>query len=316
MNYRQVGKTDVRLTEFGLGTAPIGNLYAEVSNDAAEATVAAAWAGGIRYFDTAPHYGLGLAERRLGRALAGRRRSEFCVSTKVGRLLIPNPEPRGSDLAIGGFAVPDDLTRIHDYSREGVLRSLDASLDRMNLDRVDVVYVHDPEQHMDQALREALPTLEDLRQQGVIGAIGVGMNYWQPLLRFAIESAIDLVMVAGRWTLADRSAMPLLDECAQNGVSVVAAAPFNSGLLAQHWPGDDARFDYGQAPIEMISRARGLARMCEAAGACLPHAALQFPLRHPAVVAVMVGARDAGEATQIASWADSDLPDSLWRDLG
>jgi D-threo-aldose 1-dehydrogenase len=225
----RIGRTDVYVSELGFGGAPIGNLYEPVPDEDAAAAVRTAWEGGIRYFDTAPHYGLGLSERRLGAALRDRPRDEFVISTKVGRLLVANPAPTGSDLAVGGFAVPDDLTRERDYSRDGVRRSLDASLDRLGLDRIDMVYIHDAEDHMEQALREAVPALIELREQGVVGAIGAGMNFVAPLLRFVIETDMDAVMLAGRWTLADRTGEPLVEACADRGVSVVAAAPFNSG---------------------------------------------------------------------------------------
>ncbi|MBM9508720.1 aldo/keto reductase [Actinacidiphila acididurans] len=310
-----IGRTRVRVGPLGFGAAPLGNLYRPVDDATAAATVDAAWEEGVRYFDTAPHYGLGLSERRLGTALTGRPRAEFAVSTKVGRLLVPNPRPTGSDLASGGFAVPDGLTRRLDYTRDGVLRSLDASLTRLGLDRVDLVYVHDPDDHMEIALREALPALADLRDQGVIGAVGVGMNAVEPLLRVVTESDVDAVMVAGRWTLADRSALPLLDACAARGVSVVAAAPFNSGLLSRPWPPDDAFFDYGPAPAPLLARARALATQCERHGTVLPHAALRFPLRHPAVACVVAGFRTPAEARSAAQWAAHDLPTATWQAL-
>ncbi|MFB7274999.1 aldo/keto reductase, partial [Streptomyces sp. NPDC056244] len=224
MTARRLGRTDVRVSPLGFGAAPIGNLYTALDDDRARATVEAAWDAGVRYYDTAPHYGLGLSERRLGAALAHRPRGEFTVSTKVGRLLEPHPAPTGSDLAAGGFAVPDALIRRPDYSRDGVLRSLEGSLTRLGLDRVDIVYVHDPDDHLDTALDQALPALAELRDEGVIGAVGVGMNTVAPLLRIVAEADVDAVMVAGRWTLIDRTAGPLLEACERRGVSVVAAA--------------------------------------------------------------------------------------------
>ena len=232
----------------GFGGASLGNLYVETSDAEARASVDAAWDGGVRYFDTAPHYGLGLSERRLGAALAGRPRADYVLSTKVGRLLEPNPAPTGSDLESGGFAVPDDLVRRFDFSRDGVLRSLEASLGRLGVSRVDIVYVHDPDEHLDQAISEAIPALAELRDQGVIGAVGAGMNQWQALLRMVREADLDVVMLAGRWTLLDRSGAPLLAECAERGVAVVAAAPYNSGLLARDWPEPGGHFNYGRAP--------------------------------------------------------------------
>jgi D-threo-aldose 1-dehydrogenase len=315
MRRHRLGRTAVEVTELGFGGAPIGNLYQPLSDDGAAAAVHAAWNGGVRYFDTAPHYGLGLSERRLGAALAGRPRHEFVVSTKVGRLLVPNPPRSGSDLAAGGFAVPDDRTRVLDYSADGVRRSLDASLERLGLDRVDVVYVHDPDRHLDEAISSAIPALIDYRDQGIIGAVGAGMNAWPPLLRIVAESDVDVVMVAGRWTLLDRSAEPLLAECSRRGVSAVAAAPFNSGLLARDDPPADARFDYQQAPPDQLARAVALAATCRQQGLSLPHAAIQFPLRHPAVAAVVAGMRSATEALADARWADTEILEDRWAAL-
>lgn len=315
MRTRRLGRTDVRITELGFGAAPLGNLYTPIGDDEATAAVDAAWDAGVRYFDTAPHYGLGLSERRLGHALAHRPRAGFTVSTKVGRLLEPNPAPTGSDLAAGGFAVPDKLVRRPDYSRDGVLRSLESSLTRLGMDRVDVIYVHDPDDHLDAALDEALPALACLRDQGVVGAIGVGMNSVAPLLRVVAEADVDAVMVAGRWTLLDRTARPLLQACTGHGVSVVAAAPFNSGLLSRPQPPEDATFDYGPAPDALLARARRLARVCERNGTVLPRAAVRFPLREAVVAGVVAGFRSAGQVTSAASWAGDDLGDRAWAEL-
>lgn len=312
---RRIRQTSVALPPLGLGGAPIGNLYAPVTDDDAAATVEAAWAGGVRYFDTAPHYGLGLSERRLGAVLAGKPRPEFVISTKVGRLLAPNPAPVGSDLADGGFAVPDDLVRRRDYSADGVRRSLDASLARLGLDRIDIALVHDPEDHMDAAVTEAVPALLRLRDEGVVGAVGAGMNYWRHLLRFVRETDIDVVMLAGRWTLADRSGAPLLSACAERGVAVIAAAPFNSGLLARDWPPDDSQFDYGQAPAPLLGLARACARACARQGMSLPQAALQFPLRHPAVVSVVAGMRSVAEVERNVALAGRPVGAAAWARL-
>ncbi len=314
MKRRRVGRTRLELSEMGFGGSSIGNLYLPVDDEVAACAVGAAWEAGVRYFDTAPHYGLGLSEQRLGAALAGLQRDEFVVSTKVGRLLVPNPSPSGSDLD-NGFAVPDELTRARDYSRDGVLRSLESSLGRLGLDRVDIVYVHDPEEHLDEALAGALPALVELRDGGVVGAIGAGMNYWRPLLRIVKESDVDVVMLAGRWTLLDRSGEPLLAECLERGVSVVAAAVFNSGLLARSWPRDGARFDYAPAPAEVLARARALARICDDLGTTLPEAAACFGLRHPAVASVVVGAGSAEHSTLAAQRVGAGLPATTWQAL-
>jgi len=312
MNSSRLGRTGVAVTELGFGGAPIGNLYTPVSDAQARATVDAAWAAGVRYFDTAPHYGLGLSEQRLGAALRERPRAEFTVSTKVGRLLVPNASPRGSDLDIGGFAVPDALTRVFDFSRDSVLRSLESSLERLGLDRIDIVLIHDPDDHLDSALAQAVPALVELREQGVVGAVGAGMNTVNPLLRFVYESDVDVVMVAGRWTLLDRSAAPLLDACAESGVAVLAAAPFNSGLLAEELPAEGTRFDYAPAAPGLLAAARRYADLARCHGATLPQLALQFPLRHPAVAGVVAGMVTPEQSTADAAWLATPVPEPLW----
>jgi len=303
------------VTELGFGGASLGNLYRATSDAEARRAVDAAWDAGVRYFDTAPHYGLGLSERRLGTLLAGRPRAGYLLSTKVGRLLEPNPAPTGSDLASGGFAVADDLVRRFDFSRDGVLRSLESSLRRLGVDRIDIVYVHDPDEHVGQAIDEALPALADLRDQGVIGAVGVGMNQWRAPLRMVRETDLDVVMLAGRWTLLDRSGAPLLAACAERGVAVIAAAPFNSGLLARDRPAPGGRFDYGQAPAAVLGRAEALADCCQRHGTRLPAAALQFPLRHPAVVSVVAGMRTAEEVDAAARLLAAPVPEPAWPEL-
>jgi D-threo-aldose 1-dehydrogenase len=277
--------------------------------------VHAAWDAGVRYFDTAPHYGLGLAEQRLGQALAAYPREQYVISTKVGRLLVRNPAPTGSDLPTGMFAVPDTLTRQLDYSRDGVRRSLEASLQRLGLDRIDLALVHDPDDFVDQTISEAIPALVELREQGVIGAVGVGMNQWQAPLRMVRETDLDAVMLAGRWTLVDRSGEPLLAECELRRVSVIAAAPYNSGLLANDWPRDDSYFDYGPAPADVLTRARALARVAERHGNTLPQLAMQFPLRHAATASVVVGVRSPEQAASSAARLSAPVEADAWTDV-
>jgi D-threo-aldose 1-dehydrogenase len=315
MRTRSLAGTGVRVTEFGFGGAALGNLYQAVDDDTAAQTVGAAFDAGVRYYDTAPHYGLGLSERRLGDALAGRRRADFVVSTKVGRLLEPNPEPTGSDLATGGFDVPDDLRRRFDFSADGVRRSLEASLDRLRLDSVDIVFAHDPDEHLDQLIRETIPALVSWRDEGIVGAVGVGMNDWAAPLRVIRETPVDVIMLAGRWTLLDRSGRQLLDECAERGVSVIAAAPYNSGLLARPRPAPGATFDYGPASASLIRQATRLAETCERYGVSLPAAALQFPLRHPAVASVVAGVRSPREVSDTVARLSASVPPPLWQDL-
>ena len=308
------------VSRLGLGTSPLGNLYTEVTEREARAVVDVAWEAGVRIFDTAPHYGLGLAERRLGAALRDRPRDEFVLSTKVGRLLVP--DPRGTGLDPEGFAVPATQRREWDFSAEGVRRSLDASLERLGLDRVDVVYLHDPDDHWDQAVNEALPALVELRRQGVIGAIGAGMNQWQMLARFVLESevnaagAVDTILLAGRYTLLEQPALTeLLPLCARLGVEVLAAGLFNSGLLARQDVPDDATYDYRAAPPAQLDRARRIAAICARHDTTLPAAALWFPFGHPAVTGALIGARSEAEIRANLDVFATPPPAALWSEL-
>lgn len=318
MKRRRLGHTDLEVTELGFGGAPIGNLYSAISDEQALAAVRAAWDGGIRYFDTAPHYGIGVSERRLGKALQEFPREEFVISTKVGRLLRPNPDPVGRDQQ--GFDTPDDVIRVFDYSAEGVRRSLDESRERLGLDTIDIALVHDPDDHLEQAAEESIPALCELRNQGVIGAVGLGMNYVEPLLGFVTRDYpagvnIDVILVAGRWTLLDRSAKRLLDACAERGVSVIAAAPFNSGLLARPEPPESGTFDYEPASAEVLDRARQFAVAAREHGSELPQAAVRFPLRHPAVACVLAGMKSAEEVATNCKLVTDDLDPAAWQAL-
>ncbi|MEU3888705.1 aldo/keto reductase [Streptomyces sp. NPDC029041] len=314
MRRRTIRNTCVELTELGFGASVIGNLYRTTSPEEASAAVEAAWDAGIRYFDTAPHYGLGLSERRLGAALRDRPRSEYVVSSKVGRLLVPNEDPRGVDSE--GFVVRDDVRRQWDFSRDGVLRSIEATLERTGLDRLDVVYLHDPDDHWRQAADEAMPVLADLRDQGVIGAIGAGMNQSAMLARFLRETAADVVMLAGRYTLLDQGALDdVLPAARETGKSVVAVGVFNSGLLSRDRPAAGMKYDYQDAPPDLVRRALAIAEVCEAHGTTLPAAAIAFPHTHPHVVNVTLGMRNAGQVTRNAELHRRSTPAGLWNDL-
>lgn len=303
-----------QLPRLGFGGAVIGNLYREVSDEAALAAVDAAWNLGIRYFDTAPHYGLGLAERRLGSALAGKDRDEWVLSTKVGRLLVPNGHRTGSDSA--GFDVPDDLRRRWDFSRDGVLRSIEESLLRLGVDRIDIVFVHDPDNHADEAIEHAAPALTDLREQGVIRAWGVGMNQSEIPARFVKETDLDIVMVAGRFTLLDQSAADdLLPLCLERRVDVVNVGIFNSGLLSKPRPAADMTYDYQTAPPDLIRRTNEIADLCLQLGTDLPTAALAFSYAHPAVKSVAVGMRSRAQVESVVSMSEAAVPEELWTAL-
>jgi D-threo-aldose 1-dehydrogenase len=306
----QLGRTGIFLTELSLGCAALGNLFSPVDDETATATVDAAWSMGVRTFDTAPHYGLGLSERRLGAAVRARPRDEFVVSTKVGRRLEPVDPPYAADTE--GFAVPATHVRRFDFSADGVQRSLESSLDRLGLDRVDIALLHDPTAHVEQAIGQAYPALARMRDEGVVGAIGAGMNDAATLARFVTETDIDVVLLAGRYTLLDRSGADLLlPAAAERGVGVVVGGVFNSGLLADpHAP--DARFDYQSAPAEMVARARRLDAICTAYGVPLRAVAARFPLGHPAVASVLIGARSPAEITDAVRLRDHPIPAQLW----
>ncbi|MET8944839.1 aldo/keto reductase [Streptomyces sp. NPDC004542] len=307
-----LGGSGVRVTELAFGAAALGNLYTPLDDRAAADTVAAAWDAGIRTFDTAPHYGLGLSERRLGAALRGRPRDAYTVSTKVGRLLIPGGTG-GDDLA-NGFAVAATHHRVWDFSADGVLRSLEASLERLGLDRVDVALLHDPDDHLDQALAEAYPALERLRAEGVVGAIGAGMNQTRALTRIIRDTDVDTVLLAGRYTLLEHGALDeLLPEAAARGRSVIIGGVLNSGLLAH--PGPGARYDYAPAPRPLLDRALRLKAVCERHGVPLRAAALRFPFGHEAVASVLTGARSAEEVRDTVDMLRLPVPDALWTDL-
>lgn len=311
---RPLGRGGLTVGPHALGAAPIGNLGRVVTEDEWAGAVPAAWDNGVRYFDVAPHYGLGLAERRLAAGLAGRPRDGFIVSTKVGRLLRPAAHPAERDNE--GFAVPGDHVRVRDYSRDGVLRSLESSLARLSLDRVDLLFVHDPDDHYREALDGAFPALEELRTQGVITSYGAGMNQSAMLAEFVRHTDLDVVMLAGRYTLLDQEALDdLLTVCQERQVSVVAAGVFNSGLLARDRPQDGATYDYLPAPAHLVARANRIADVCESHGVPLPAAAAQFPLHHPAVATVCLGARSAAQVKRNAALFETDIPGSLWSDL-
>ncbi|WHT19923.1 aldo/keto reductase [Crossiella sp. CA-258035] len=314
MRTAKLGRTTVPVTALGFGAAPIGNLYRPVPDADAHAAVRAAWDAGVRYFDTAPHYGLGLSERRLGAVLAEHPRDEFTVSTKVGRLLTEY-DGGGDDLA-NGFDVLATHRRVWDFSADGVRRSLESSLDRLGLDRVDVVLLHDPDDHWAEAAGKGFPALAELRDQGVVGAIGVGMNQWQLPARFIRETDIDVVMLAGRYSLLEQpAAAEFLPLCLERNVSVLAAGVFNSGLLSRHEIPVNAKYNYADAPPELVDRARAIAGVCERHGVTLPQAAIQFAFGHPSVASVVIGARTGEQMRQNAELVANPVPPALWAEL-
>jgi D-threo-aldose 1-dehydrogenase len=304
----------LELSGLSLGCAQLGNLYREISDEDARETVDEAWAAGVRYFDTAPHYGLGLSERRLGAALAERPRNDYVISTKVGRALDPVAVVTGLDDE--GFAVPASHRRRFDLGRDGIRRSLSESLERLGLDRVDVVYLHDPDDYWDEVLATGYPALAELRAEGAVTAIGAGMNQSAMLADLVRHTDVDLLMLAGRYTLLEQDSLDdLLPLCQERGVGIVAAGVFNSGLLAHADPPEDARYNYRDAPPAIVGRAREIARICKRHGTTLPAAAIAFPLAHPAVWSVCLGARSGEQIKRNAALHRESIPPDLWVEL-
>ncbi|MCQ9388187.1 aldo/keto reductase [Brevibacterium sp. 50QC2O2] len=299
------------LHTLGFGGAPIGNLYKQITDDEAQAAVSAAWDAGIRYFDTAPHYGLGLSEKRTGAVLADKPRDEYILSTKVGRLIRPAEHPKEFDDE--GFAVPGDMARVRDYSPAGIERSITESLERLGVDRIDIAYIHDPDEFWAEALEGAVPTLNRLRDEGVIGAWGAGMNQAQMLTRFVQETDIDVVMQAGRYTLLEQGGRTdLLPAAAARGVGVVNVGVFNSGILANENPLTQAKYNYEEAPADIVSKAQALADLARAHGTTLPAAAVQFSLRDPAVTNVTLGMRTPEQVARDIELFDAEVPEAFW----
>jgi aryl-alcohol dehydrogenase-like predicted oxidoreductase len=293
------------VTRLGLGCAPLAGLFERVSSADARAVVDRAWERGVRLFDTAPLYGSGLSERRVGAALAARPRDELVLSTKVGRLLRAGGEP--DPLFVGA----DRAAPFHDFSADAALRSLEGSLQRLGFERVDVALIHDPDDHLEEALAGSYAALERLRRAGSVGAIGVGMNQTQQLTRFVQQADVDCVLLAGRYTLLDTSALAdLLPLCQERGIAVIAGGVLNSGILSGS--NGPVTFDYAPAPQELRLRVRRIAAICERFGVPLAAAALQFPLAHPAVACLVVGCRSAAELTADADLLELELPDDLW----
>jgi D-threo-aldose 1-dehydrogenase len=308
-------RAPLALPPLGFGAAQLGNLYRVTTDEEAAGAVAAAWEGGIRYFDTAPHYGIGTSERRLGALLRQFPREEYLLSTKVGRLLRPGPGT-GDDMA-NAFAVPDDHVREWDFSEAGIRRSHAESLERLGLDRVDVLLAHDPEEGpTEQAFAEGLPALARMREEGLVRAVGVGSKDADVLTRAVRTGLIDLVMLSGRYTLLEQAASrELLAECERRGVGVIAVSVFNSGLLSRHEVPADATYEYAQAPAAMLQRARELAALAEHHGVTLPDLAVQYPLRHPAVRSVALGMRTAAQVRSNVERMEARIPEEAWEDV-
>jgi D-threo-aldose 1-dehydrogenase len=318
-----LGRTGLSITRLSLGGASIGGLYRPVADEDAVALVEHAWSIGIRSFDVAPLYGYGSAERRMGSVLAGHPRDEFVLSTKVGRLVrdpgevrpAEEPDRQSDGHSDDAFYAGTGGRRIvFDFSADGVLRSVAASLDRLGLDRIDILYIHDPDDHWQAALDGAYPALERLRAEGVVSAIGVGMNQPAMLERFAAETDIDLVLLANRYTILDQSALDgLLPRCLERGIAVMAGGVMNSGVLLDR--GSGGHFDYRPASPAVIERARRMAETCERHGVAVSAAAIQFPLAHPAVAGLIAGVRSPAHLDDYPAGLAQRIPPGLWAEL-
>ncbi len=313
MNPRErvpLGRTAVTVTRFGLGTAPLAGLFEAVDEAQGMAVIERAWEAGIRFFDTAPLYGHGLAEIRLGKVLRQKPRDEFTLASKVGRLLRADAPPEPGQAFRG---VPP-VNPTFDFSYDGVMRSFEESLERLRLDRIDILHIHDPDDYFDAAISGAYRALDRLRADGVIGAVGAGMNQAEMLTRFAREGDFDCFLLAGRYTLLDQVALKeLLPACIERGIAIIAGGVYNSGILADPKPG--AHYNYLTAPSDLLERAQRIRDVCAQHGVPLKAAALQFPLGHPAVTCVVVGCRSTEQLDESLEMFELDIPPALWQEL-
>jgi D-threo-aldose 1-dehydrogenase len=316
-----LGPSDVKVTRLGFGTAPIGGLYTPVLDDAAIAMVDHAWRIGVRYFDTAPLYGYGNAERRVGAGLSDRPRDGFAISTKVGRLVVPTDrlapdadvdrQERDGEEDAFYRGTPPGARLIFDFSYDGVMRSIEESLQRLGLERIDILFIHDPDDHWQAAIDGAYPALHRLREQGVVRAIGAAMDQAQMLVRFAREGEFDAFLVAGRYTLLDQVGLEeLLPVCRDKGIGVVIGGVMNSGILADPRPGSP--FNYSPADAAWLGRAQRLKAVCDRHGVSLKAAAVQFVLAHPAVTTIVAGVRRPEHLDEYPMLMREPIPLDLW----
>ena len=323
---QSIGNLGLSVTQMGLGGTGFGNIYAPVSDQEAAALAKVAYDAGIRYFDTAPLYGVGLSETRLGAGLAQYDRSELVISTKVGYTLVPASEAAGGNSV---FVETPPLSTVFDFSRDAVLRSLESSLTRLGTDHVDILLIHDPDEsirlkpgmdpyqrsHFQEVMDGAYPALAELRSQQVVRAIGLGMNQWQMLADFARAGDFDCFLLAGRYTLLEQESLrELLPLCDQKGIRIILGGPYNSGILATGAI-EGAYFDYGPAPPEILERVRRIEAVCREHGVSLQAAALQFPMAHPAVASIIPGARSTAELTANLDFFREPIPTAFWQQL-
>jgi D-threo-aldose 1-dehydrogenase len=311
-----IGTTDLEVPRIGIGTAPLGNLLAPVTDEVADSVLAEAIKRGLRYFDTAPLYGHGLAEQRVGRAVAKLRRSEAIISTKVGRLLRSDAPRDETQYYMGESFYKDTppVGPVWDFSYDGVMRSVEESLERLDVDRIDMLLLHDPDNHFEEASTTAYEALDKLRSEKTVKAIGAGMNQ-SPMLACLVERCdLDVVLCAGRYTLLEQTALDdLMPACERTTTSVVIGGVFNSGVLIA--PNEGSLYNYVPAPEEVILRAQRIRAVCESFDVPLPAAALQFPLAHPRVSTVLIGFRSIAELDDDLRWLQTPIPADLWNVL-
>jgi D-threo-aldose 1-dehydrogenase len=322
-----IGTAGLTISNIGFGGAPLGNLFAAIPEDVVQDSLDAAFNAGIRYFDTAPLYGFGLSESRYGQGLAAYERDQLAISSKVGYTL--RPLAPGEAPPFDQFVDAPPMTVEYDYSRDAVLRSIEGSLQRLQTDRIDLIYIHDPDEgvslqrdfdpyeksHLSEVMEQTYPVLDELRSQNVIKAIGVGMNQWQMLADFAAAGDFDCFLLAGRYTLLEQESLEkLLPLCEQRGVRIVIGGPYNSGILATG-PVEGACYNYALAPVDILERTREIEAVCKRHAVPLAAAALQFPLAHPVVAAIIPGARSPDELNANVQLCQFEIPADLWVEL-
>lgn len=314
---RALPRRDLSLTALGLGSAPMGGLYSPTSYAEAQAATEAAWAHGIRYFDTAPYYGYTRSERRLGALLSDRERGSYVISTKAGRLMVPDESVGDEE---NGWIRPLPFRPTYDYTYDAILKSFEDSQQRLGIIKIDILYIHDIGRYTHGDRHEhywrqlttggGFRALLELRRSGRVTAIGLGVNETEVVQDAMQEADLDVVMLAGRYTLLEQMSLPLLEKCVRAGTGIVIAGPFNSGILA-----GNNKFNYEDAPLDIVRRVQDLKAACDRFDVPLPAAALHFPMAHPAVVSCVTGARNAEQLQTNVAWFERSIPAELWTEL-
>ena len=309
---KKLGSSGLEVTQLGLGCAAIGGLFGDIPEDQATAVVSRALSLGLNLLDTAPLYGSGKSERRLGRALKGVPRDSYILCTKVGRILVPSEgEDRGQEI----FDNPPPFQPVFDYSHDGVMRSFEDSLERLGVDRIDVLHIHDPDDHYNEAIRGAYPALRKLREEGVIRGVSAGMNQSEMLAQFARDGEFDCFLLAGRYSLLEQGALDeLFPLCLENDIGILAGGTYNTGILAKGARAG-AKFNYADAPTEIIDRARKFEEVAATHDVNLKAASSQFALAHPAVTSIIPGTRQPDRVTENFEVLSEEIPDAFWDDL-